>query len=317
MINSHPSSEVLIIDDDSSVILGLKKVLSDIGRIKFATSAEQAFEIIQEGPPDLILLDVGLPDVSGLEVCARLKSCEGTKKIPVIIITSNSESGFEEEVFAAGAVDYISKPLKPAVVLARTKIHLAYQTALRALVELAHTDELTGLENRRSFDERLECERKRAIREGTPLTVMMMDVDEFKKYNDHYGHLKGDDCLKSISLATARCCQRPGDFAARFGGEEFALILPGTGAEGAQSVAETIREHVHQLLLPHAPNASHTFVSLSVGSCTLTKELLERKEWSGLAILQAADNALYEAKANGRDCYRSATLPDLSAASLE
>lgn len=295
--------EILIIDDDSTVVLALRNVLKGIGQIRFAPSGSEALVMIQENPPALILLDLGLPDISGLEVCTRLKANPHTGHIPVLFITSHTESGFEEAVFNAGAADFINKPLNPRVVAARVQTHLAYQRAMQRLDELAHLDGLTGLANRRSFDETLEEELKRARRQQLPFTVVMIDIDEFKKFNDHYGHLEGDECLKTIAKVLRDSVRRPADLVARYGGEEFALILPDTDIEGAESVARALLSRVERLGLVHAPGASRPHVTVSIGFGTLDRNQVSGLGQDSKSVVRFADQALYESKKRGRNCF--------------
>nr|WP_133005738.1 diguanylate cyclase [Marinobacter sp. JH2] len=296
--------EILIVDDDSTVVLGLNKVLSDIGRIRFAADGQKALAMVAERLPDLIFLDIGLPDISGLEVCAKLKTDSDTSDIPVLFMTSTTGSDFEEKVFDVGAADYIGKPLNPQVVLARARIHLEYRAALQALESQARTDGLTGIANRRSFDERLSTELKRAKRYQLPLTLMMIDIDEFKKFNDHYGHLAGDECLKSVAQTMSMSARRPADFTARFGGEEFAVILPDTDTKGAATFAQILLNRMAEMKTPHAPEARRQHVSVSIGFTTLTPEYGDNDLVNESAIIETADQALYEAKSGGRDCFK-------------
>jgi diguanylate cyclase (GGDEF)-like protein len=301
--------DILIVDDDSSVIITLNKVLNKIGRIRFASDAKQAFIMINERHPDLILLDVELPDILGLEVCSILKNDEATASIPILFITSNMEEGFEEKVFNAGAADYIAKPLKPRIVASRVKTHLDYHRAIHLLEKLAHTDSMTGLANRRTFDEHLNQELKRCRREHIPLTVALIDIDEFKKYNDHFGHVEGDECIKTIASAIKSGSRRPGDLAARYGGEEFAYILPHTDIEGAKMLLNGLLSTIENLNIPHAPAAQYDAVTISIGFSTILP--LEQSTFDSTsedlyntAVVQSADTALYSAKQNGRNCMR-------------
>ena len=298
---NRPLADILIIDDDNAVVIALNKALKKIGRIRFASDAKQAFAMIEKRHPDLILLDVELPDIVGLEVCSILKNAPETESIPILFITSHTELGFEEKVFDVGAADYIVKPLKPRVVAARVQTHLDYSLAIRLLEKQAHTDSMTGLANRRTFDERLIVELERARREQEPLTVVLIDIDEFKKYNDHFGHIEGDDCIKNIALALGSCMKRSTDLAARYGGEEFAFILPNTDVEGANTLLSEVLKSIQQLNLTHSPEAKYDVVTISIGYSTVIpgqKYVNDSDDW---AVVKAADHALYESKQNGRN----------------
>ncbi|MFM2486940.1 GGDEF domain-containing response regulator [Celerinatantimonas yamalensis] len=296
--------DILIIDDDSAVIMALHKALSKIGRIRFASDAKQALLLIQEHCPNLILLDVELPDMNGLVLCPQLKADPDTADIPVIFITSHTEDGFEEKVFNAGACDYITKPLHPRVVLARTQTHLAHQHAEQLLDELVHTDKMTGLANRSDFIERLQVEFKQARQRQESLTVAVIDIDEFKKYNDQFGPLKGDECIKRIASALAECIQRPEDRLTRYGGATFALILPNTPAKDAEKLLQALLNSAEQLKITHAPNATRQFVTLSIGYSTLSHPQADSDFDNWWALVKVAEHALEESKQNGRNCHR-------------
>ena len=295
--------EILIVDDDSSVVIALHKVLQDVGRIRFASTASQALEMVSETRPDLILLDVELPDINGLKLCIMLKEDMATVSIPVLFITSKIEAGFEERVFDAGASDFITKPLKPRVVAARVQTHLAYHKALVQLNKLAHTDSLSGLANRLAFDEQLDIEFRRARRQQEPLSIVMIDIDEFKKYNDYFGHVEGDDCIKAIGRGLNNVTKRPADFAARFGGEEFTLILPNTDKKGAEVLIGSLMSTIADLAIKHAPEAIYPIVTVSVGYSTLDPMQCDFSSVTPLDIVSAADKALYQSKHDGRNRY--------------
>lgn len=295
--------EILIVDDDSSVVIALHKVLQDIGRIRFASTASQALEMINDTRPDLILLDVELPDINGLKLCIMLKQDVETASIPVLFITSKIETGFEEKVFDAGASDFITKPLKPRVVAARVQTHLAYHKALVQLNKLAHTDSLSGLANRLSFDEQIDIEFRRARRQQEPLSIVMIDIDEFKKYNDYFGHVAGDDCIKAIGRGLNKITKRPADFAARFGGEEFSLILPNTDKKGAEVLIGSLMSTISDLAIKHAPEAIYPIVTVSVGFSTLEPMQCDFSTIAPLDVVSAADKALYQSKHDGRNRY--------------
>lgn len=298
---SRAIADILIVDDDSSVVIALNKALNKIGRIRFASDAKRAFTMIEEKHPDLILLDVELPDIGGLEVCSMLKSALETENIPILFITSHTEMGFEEKVFDVGAADYITKPLNPIVVAARVQTHLDYHLAIRLLEKQAHTDSMTGLANRRTFDERLIVELKRARREKEPLSVALIDIDEFKKFNDHFGHIEGDDCIKSIASSLGMGLKRSTDLAARYGGEEFAFILPNTDAEGAKTLLSSLLKSIEHLNLSHAPEAKYDVVTISIGFSTIKPELKYENNSDDWAVVKAADHALFKSKENGRN----------------
>lgn len=287
---------VLIVDDMPENIELLARILGDSVEILFALSGEDALRICKEQEPDLILLDILMPGLDGFQVLARLKEDPQTAKIPVIFITGLDNAGEEARGLEAGAVDYITKPIHPAVVRARVRNHLELKRYRDFLENLSATDGLTGVANRRRFDEVLDREWRRAARTGSTISLLMMDIDCFKAYNDHYGHVAGDEVLRRLALVIQKNLQRPLDLASRYGGEEFACILPETDREGALLVAERIRSDIKNLKIPHRfCVADHVTVSIGVAA------MIPNPETPPSLIVRAADEQLYRAKAAGKD----------------
>ncbi|WP_295871031.1 PleD family two-component system response regulator [uncultured Zhongshania sp.] len=301
---SYPERPKLLIVDDQPVnIQVLYQVFSASCEVFMATSGKQALEVCQQKKPDLILLDVVMPDMDGIEVCRALKAEPESQDIPVIFVTSQDSPEEETLGLEVGAVDFITKPVNPAVVKARVKTHLMLKVQADALRELASVDGLTGIANRRQFDERIEAEWRACRRSKQPLSVIMIDVDHFKKYNDHYGHLDGDICLKSVAKALKENEWRGRDIVSRYGGEEFVCLMPETNLEGAMQKAEAIRERLFKLALPHAVSDTTDRVTISVGvACTIPDE----RDLSSL--LSAADTQLYKAKEGGRNRVEGASV---------
>lgn len=289
---------ILIVDDTPTNIQVLAEALRDDYRVRVAGSGKLTFEIIAKlGAPDLILLDVMMPEMDGYEVCRRLKQVPETRNVPVIFITAKSEATDEEHGLKLGAVDYIAKPFHLPIVVARVRNHINLKKKTDLLELQAMLDGLTEIPNRRRFDEVLEIEWKRALRAGTSLSVVMADIDYFKLYNDHYGHGAGDICLKKVAASLASATKRPSDLPARYGGEEFVVILPETDAEGADIFAERFRSQVEQLLIPHEYSVASGYVTVSVGlACTTPNEKMTPAD-----LLATADHKMYEAKASGRN----------------
>ena len=296
MKNKKPA--ILIIDDTPTNINILTEALQAHYEIKIATSGIKAIELVQQSyKPDLILLDIIMPEIDGYEVCRRLKENEVTKNIPVIFVTGCTESEDEEHGFNLGAVDYISKPYKLPVVLARIRNHLNLKRKSDLLESFAALDGLTGIPNRRRFDETYSGEWRRAVRSGRPLSLVMMDIDYFKQYNDNYGHGAGDDCLIQVASCLSSCVSRPCDLVARYGGEEFVALLPLTDAAGAQAIAERLVANTAALTIPHGYSAVSDHITISAGCATvypLKNAALE-------SLLQTADLMLYRAKSEGRN----------------
>jgi len=251
-------------------------------------------------PPDLILLDIMMPEMDGYEACRNLKENEQTKDIPVIFITAMKEEGNEVKGFDLGAVDYITKPFQAAIVMARVKTQLKMKWQADMLRQMASIDGLTEIPNRQKFEEVFDREWNRAVRNKVPLSVLLMDIDFFKQYNDAYGHGRGDKCLKEVAQALAGTIRRPGDFVARYGGEEFIAVLPETDIPGAMTIAETMRSNVELLKILHAQSVPLDFVTISIG----VSSVFPSGGFSDAALVSvvaAADEMLYKAKAAGRN----------------
>lgn len=295
MTDGTAPPKILIVDDEPANIDLLATVLEDDGEILFATSGMAALAIAEAERPDIVLLDVVMPDLDGYEVCRRLKHNPATGQIPVIFITSLDQETDEEAGLAAGAVDYVAKPISAPITRARVRTHLELKRHRDHLTDLAYMDGLTGVANRRRFDEYAALEWRRARRHRRPVSLLMIDVDGFKHYNDRYGHLQGDACLKRLAIALRRLLNRPADLLARYGGEEFVCILPETTADGARTLAERMREAVEQLGIEHAGAADCVTVSVGVAS-TLVDATTTLED-----TLATADAHLYRAKSAGRN----------------
>jgi len=290
---------ILIVDDTPTNIQVLAEALRTDYHVKVATSGQAALAIANhpESRPDLILLDVMMPEMDGYEVCRRLKQDPATQHIPVIFVTARNEFADEEQGLRLGAMDYIVKPFHLAIVKARVQNHVSLKLKTDLLETLALVDGLTGVPNRRRFDETLESEWKRALRDGTPLALIMADIDHFKAYNDNYGHGAGDHCLKAVAKALAHALNRPSDMMARYGGEEFVAVMPDTDGEGARLLAERWCANVAALLLPHRFSNVAEHVTISAGYAALkpTPEQTPRE------LMEMADQMLYQAKQQGRN----------------
>jgi len=291
---------ILLVDDVPANLSLLSSILRDDYRIQLATSGAKALELVAAGAPDLILLDVMMPDMDGHEVCKRLKSDPKTRDIPVLFVTAQNQVEDEELGLTLGAMDYIHKPISPPIIKARVRNHIALKLQTDALKRLSLFDGLTNIPNRRHFDDTLDHEMKRAIRTQQPLSLLMIDVDYFKPFNDHYGHGTGDACLIQIAQALQAGMNRPMDLLARYGGEEFVALLPGTSLEGACNVAESLRQIVASLRIPHAGSSIAEHVTISVGVACRAQS--DPKSTSFL--LRQADQALYQAKQSGRNKIR-------------
>lgn len=290
---------ILIVDDVPTNIKILAEALCHDYQIKVDSDGGEALATAHRAPqPDLILLDIMMPDMDGYEVLRRLKNDPATSKIPVIFVTAKSAENDEAYGLNLGAVDYIAKPFSIPITKARIRNHIALKQQADMLEALSLIDPLTHIPNRRSLDANLETEWKRAVREHQPLSLLMVDIDHFKHYNDNYGHGAGDDCLRRVAAALLEGIFRPGDSVARYGGEEFVILLPQTARQPAGQVAEQLRRGILNLNLPHAYSSVDSRVSISIGCATSGADT---DITSPTELLQKADEMLYQAKAAGRN----------------
>jgi diguanylate cyclase (GGDEF)-like protein len=296
---------LLVVDDQPANIQALYQAFNTDHQVLMATGGEQALKLAAGQQPDLVLLDVVMPGMDGHEVCRRLKADAATRDIPVIFVTAHSDEAAETQGLALGAVDFISKPINPAIVRARVKTHLMLKAQADLLRQWVYVDGLTGVRNRRGFDEQLAVEWGRAAREGSALSVVLLDVDFFKRYNDHYGHQAGDACLRAVADFLRQAMKRPADLVARYGGEEFACLLPATTLEGALTFAQQLGAGVEALALEHAQSSVSPVVTVSLGVCAAVGHAPGKAE----ALVRAADAQLYAAKAAGRNRSCGIALP--------
>jgi diguanylate cyclase (GGDEF)-like protein len=289
---------ILVVDDTPTNIQVLAEALRLDYRVRVAGSGKAAFEIIAKfGAPDLILLDVMMPDMDGYEVCRRLKQAPETKNVPVIFVTAKADMVDEEHGLRLGAVDYIAKPFHLPIVAARVRNHINLKLKSDLLESQAMLDGLTSIPNRRRFDETLENEWKRAERSGARLSLVMADIDFFKRYNDNYGHGTGDECLKKVAATLAHSIKRPSDLVARYGGEEFVMILPETDITDARAIAEHFCSSVENLHIPHEYSDVSRSVTVSAGVACV----VPNADRLAADLLKMADEMLYQAKASGRN----------------
>lgn len=305
---------LLIVDDHLDNVRSLALLLSRSGySVRKATSGEMALETIRVSKPDLVLLDIRMPEMSGYEVCERLKANPDTYSIPVIFLSASNDTDDKVQAFAVGGADYVTKPFQAEEVLMRVRHQLtilrqqqqlvaqnqrlqqaeiALQQSNLELKRIANTDSLTQIANRRCFDETLIQEWQRHRREQQSLCLILCDIDYFKAFNDRYGHPAGDACLQQVSAAIADCIKRPADMAARYGGEEFAILLPNTDQSGAIAVVRAIQEKLQHVRIPHAASAVAAYITLSAGiSC-----LIPTLNLGSQNLVVEADAALYRAK---------------------
>lgn len=315
MSDALPMPRLLIVDDSPESIRVLAAEFRETCEVLVATSGQAALDRAgSDVQPDLILLDVLMPGMDGYETCWRLKANPRTHHIPIVFITAQDAEEDELKGLESGAVDYISKPFSLPLVQARVRTHLDLKRKTDILAMLSARDGLTGIPNRRRFDECLELEWQRAVRAQHPLALVMADVDHFKAFNDRYGHLAGDDCLRRVAQALASSVLRASDVVARYGGEEFAAILPQTDRAGARVVAETMLERVRELGIRRDEPSPAGLVTVSIGASWVVPE----RDSSSAALIEAADRWLYLAKEHGRDrCVLGAVAEEPAGASGE
>ncbi|WP_047248448.1 diguanylate cyclase domain-containing protein [Chromobacterium subtsugae] len=291
-----PRPRVLVVDDQAANILLIRELFKDECEIFMAQDGEQAIAQCQALMPDLILLDLVMPGMDGFEACRRLKEDPRTRAVPVIFVSAQREEADEARGFELGGVDYIVKPVNRTILRARVRTHLALKFQTDLLNSIALMDGLTGVANRRKFDEELQTSWLLCARQRQPVALLLLDVDYFKRFNDRYGHQAGDDCLRQVAQAMRRALQRPHDLAARYGGEEFACILPDTDREGAAHLAETILQSIRELGIPHQDSELGGAVTASIGVAVAQPE----PDTAPQSLIEAADRQLYQAKRAGR-----------------
>lgn len=300
-------ANILIVDDDPGMVRVMGRILSGLGTVRFATTGEQALLKLHEQAPDVLLLDAEMPGMSGFELCASLKADPRIAHVPVIFVTGHRDPDSELRGLELGAVDFIAKPVSEPLLLARVRTQLRLKSLTDELRRLADVDGLTGVMNRRSFDAALQHEWLRAARSGEPLALLLVDVDHFKLYNDLYGHLSGDECLRQVAQTLERTLNRPADRVARYGGEEFAVLLPATHRQGAGHLAGRLHRELAALALPHGASPTSAHVSVSVGISGVDKAEPGRNGFD--TLVNCADLAFYAAKRTGRarSCWLAAS----------
>lgn len=316
-------ANILIVDDRPENLLVMEGLLESVDcNILTANSGNEALSLMLDYDFALVLLDVQMPEMDGFETAELMRGRKKTKQIPIIFVTAISkEQRCIFKGYEVGAVDYLFKPIEPIILLSKVNIFIELFKQKQMLVEqseqlelkikellelkevngqlksLSTLDGLTGIPNRRSLDQFMEMTWADSVRESRELSMLMIDIDNFKAYNDNYGHVKGDDCLINVADCLVKSLKRPMDFAARYGGEEFAVILPNTNMEGAATVGEALRRNVQLLAMPHEYSITAPFVTVSIGTATIIPDQTDSIE----AFIEKADKALYHSKLSGRN----------------
>ncbi len=288
---------ILIVDDTKLNNQIMKDILGNDYDILVSTTGEEGLALAASESIDLILLDVEMPGMNGYEVCRKLKQNPYTQNIPVIFVSAANDVQHETEGLEIGAIDYIIKPSNPAIIRARVKNHLELKKYRDILERISLIDGLTGIANRRHFDQTLEKEWRRALRQEDIVSLALIDIDFFKKYNDFYGHLAGDKCLQKVGSILKESLKRASDLGARYGGEEFAILLPSTAKEGALTVAERICDNIEELRIPHEMSKVAKHITVSIGVAAIRPEADKIPS----DLIRQADSALYQAKNAGRN----------------
>jgi two-component system chemotaxis family response regulator WspR len=302
---TYDTISVLLVDDQAIIGEAVRRALASETDIAFhyCADAAEAVATAEKVAPAVILQDLVMPGTDGLALLSAYRANPATKDIPVIVLSSKEDPAVKSEAFAASADDYLVKVPDKIELIARIRHHakayinrLKLDAAYQELERISNIDGLTGLSNRRFLDDFLASEWRRAIREQSDFSILMIDIDDFKKYNDTYGHLAGDEVLKNVAKAIRHCIQRPADLAARFGGEEFAVILPATPLVGAKNIGANICQSVENLAVRgSSEGAAHITVSVGASSARPSRDD------SYAALLLEADEALYEAKRSGKN----------------
>ncbi len=308
--------KVLIVDDSKAIRMLVAECIASLGHeVVHMESGSNAVDYVQDNTVDLIMMDVEMPGINGFEATQKIRDIKKEDWFPIIFLTTQVDDASYEQGILAGGDAYLSKPINPLrlqlqikamerIYKTRRKLKLAQEKLLEAnktLLHLSLFDQLTELANRRHFDETLDKQFKLAKREKKPLSVIICDIDFFKRYNDTYGHQKGDQCLTAVAKALQDSTSRPTDLACRYGGEEFTFVLPDTNLNGAKVFAEKVRNAVAALSIEHTGSTIAPFVTLSLGVAMYNGQFKNGDE-----ITQAADEALYRAKENGRNRVESA-----------
>ncbi len=304
------NAKILVVDDLDFNLELISGSLDSQYRLFTAKSGEEALLMARKIVPDLILLDVVMGGLDGIEVCKQIKADDALREIPVLFVTSLESRADEAKCWQAGASDFIIKPVNAETLNHRVRAQLTIKLQTDFLRKMVYLDGLTSVYNRRYFDVQLPIYHQQQQRDGNAMSLLMIDIDHFKEYNDAYGHLAGDECLRFVAKILKDCIRRPRDIVTRYGGEEFAILLSDTDRQGARHLAKHILAAIRKFHFPSSDTmtgssteAQHRTVTVSIGIATCTPQ---DGNLSDEDIIHLADSALYEAKASGRNCCREA-----------
>ncbi len=298
--------KILLVEDSATIRFAMCQYIENAGHETLvAESGEQALQILDTTPVDMIIMDVEMPGLDGFETTRLIREWLGDHWIPIIFVTGKSEAASLEEGIAAGGDDYLIKPVNETILNAKIRA-MERITAMRnqlsklnhELTILSQHDGLTELYNRRTFEEKAQAIWRQSTRNKTPLTVMLLDIDHFKLFNDCYGHPAGDECIRNIARVLKKCLNRSADLIGRYGGEEFIALLPDTAETGAQHICDLIRETIEKMKIKHRDSSCSSYVTVSIGA-----SVVNYTTGTDLAFqVSRADQALYESKSEGRNC---------------
>ncbi len=304
--------KILLVDDSPVDRIIAEAFLTELGhKVILGDNGRQAVDLYRQHKPDLVLMDEVMPELRGYEAARAIRELDSDSWVPIIFLSAKFSADDIAAGIEAGGDDYLAKPIDQKVLAAKVQamsriaamreklldVSARLEKANEELRRLVDIDGLTGLANRRVLDQRLPYEIARCSRTNEPLTLVMIDIDEFKKYNDRYGHLGGDDCLKTVAATLKDGMRRSTDLVARYGGEEFCVVMPGSHESDAMVRAEDLLQKVRELALPHDASATAPIVTLSMGLYCRVPTLGTTPEW----IIGCADIALYRAKQTGRN----------------
>jgi len=308
-----PPFHILLVDDQAIIAAAIRNMLKDDTdfELHHCDQGSDAIRVASALNPTVILQDLVMPDMDGLQLVSYYQRIPATQNIPIIVLSSKEDGEIKAQAFEAGANDYLVKLPNKIELLARLRYHnrtrierMELQLALKELERISTTDGLTQIANRRHFNDSLEKEWKLALRNQQQLSIVLMDIDFFKQYNDHYGHQAGDDCLIQVAASLKSSLKRPSDLIARYGGEEFVAIFPNTPLNGAEILAESLRKHVQDLQLKHEYGTDAGYVTISLGVATV----VPNQNLNADDLLKIADDGLYIAKKEGRNRIHSQLL---------
>jgi diguanylate cyclase (GGDEF)-like protein len=297
MDSTIKKATILIVEDNPMNLKVLDTIVSNKYDTVLATTGTEAIEKAKSNDVDLILLDIMLPELDGYTVCKILKDSDYCKSTPIIFVTALNSHEDELKGLECGGVDFITKPFSAPIVMARIDTHLKLRQRTKELCKLATVDPLTSIANRRAFDENIKLEWKKSMIELTPLSIVMIDADHFKIYNDSYGHQKGDVCIQEIAKAIEEALDTDKNLVARYGGEEFVVILTECDKECAMQSAKRIKDSIYNANIPYdkSPISDRVTVSIGISTCTPSKNIDTK------TLIDNADKALYVSKNSGRD----------------